>query len=406
MTRSCLSLTLILSATLCAAQECGTGRYSTYDFFPNIDSTVNVPFGHNIGFDGSDQTLLMNVYEPTGDALQERPVVLVAFGGSFIVGSRSDVASFCTELAHLGYVAVAMDYRVGFFLPTESTTMHTVMRCVHDLRGCIRYLRKTAAEDGNPYRIDPERIIIGGVSSGAIGAVQVTYMDQPSELPAVLVADSASFGGMEGTSGPLGYSSDVMACYSLSGAIGDTSWIQPGDQSLCSIHETGDMVVPCFTEQVYAFGFPTGITVSGSHDIHERMSHIGVPDCYLEYTEDQHVGYLLYDPDASIDLVVQFLARVVCGEPPGCPAPLFGAVAETAIDADRLQIAPNPSSGSVTIHMPEAGTMIITDIEGREVMHAFRPSGNSVLDLSLGNGLYFVRTEGPLTRTTRIMVAH
>src|SRR5690606_6729036 len=106
----------------------------------------------------------------------------------------------CGQLARLGYVAVAIDYRVGFFFPNTSTTMHAVQRCVHDLKGSIRYLRKTVAEDGNPYGIDPDRIIVGGVSAGAIGALHATYMDQPSELPAQLVADSAVWGGMEGNS--------------------------------------------------------------------------------------------------------------------------------------------------------------------------------------------------------------
>jgi poly(3-hydroxybutyrate) depolymerase len=236
---------LLLSLPLvAAAQECGTGRYSTFNYFPAIDSIPAVVFGSNTSVSGTPQTLRMDIYAPADDPLQERPVVVLAFGGSFISGSRADMAPLCSELARMGYVAVAPDYRVGFFYPTTSTTMHAVQRCVHDLKGCIRYLRKTVAEDGNPYHIDPDRIIVGGVSAGAIGALHLTYMNEPSELPAPLVADSATLGGMEGTSGPLGYSSQVMACVSLSGALMDTTWIQPGDQPYCGIHETGDGVVP------------------------------------------------------------------------------------------------------------------------------------------------------------------
>jgi acetyl esterase/lipase len=400
-------LTLALLAHLCRAQECGSGRYSTYGYFATIDSTVDIPFGHNVGVDGLDQTLLMNVYEPSGDALQARPVVLVAFGGSFVTGSRADVAPFCNELAHLGYVAVAMDYRVGFFFPTESMTMHAVMRCVHDMKGCIRYLRKTVAEDGNPYRIDADRIIVGGVSAGAIGALHLTYMDQPSELPAVLAADSALYGGMEGTSGPPGYSSDVMACYSLSGAIGDTSWIQPGDQPLCGVHETGDPVVPCFTEEAYALGFPTGIIVSGGHDIHERMTHIGVPDCYLEYDSAQHVGYLVYDPANSLDVVVQFLARVVCGQFAGCPATIHEHVPVISKADNGLRPYPDPAAGPVFINMPSAGTVILTDLEGREALRAFLPKGKGIMDVSgLADGPYLMRTQDGRQRAARLIVAH
>jgi acetyl esterase/lipase len=408
MGRSLLLLPLFLSAPVLSAQECGTGRYTDYGHFPSIDSTLAVPFGHNTGVDGIDQTLRMDIYAPANDTLSMRPVVLVAFGGSFITGTREDVAPFCRELAHLGYVGVAMDYRVGLFFPNESTTMHAVMRCVHDMKGCIRYLRQTVAVDGNPYHIDPGRIIIGGVSAGAIGALHLTYMNLPSELPAVLAADSALYGGMEGTSGPPGYSSEVMACFSLSGAIGDTSWIQPGDQPLCAIHETGDPTVPCFTEEAYAFGYPTGITVSGGHDIHERMTHIGVPNCYLEYDSAQHVGYLLYDPINSVDMVVQFLARVVCGQAPGCPGTIYQGVEELTRNVNGLNPYPNPASGTVTIHMASAGTIVLTDLEGRDVLRRELPKGDGALDTStLSDGLYLMHTVGTgPRRSERLIVAH
>ncbi len=409
MNRSFLFLPLFLSVGLCSAQECGTGRYTDYNHFTAIDSTLAVPFGHNTGIDGTDQTLLMDVYEPANDTLSLRPVVLVAFGGSFVTGTREDVAPFCRELAHLGYVGVAMDYRVGFFIPNENTSMHAVMRCVLDIKGCIRYLRQTVAVDGNPYHIDPDRVIVGGVSAGAIGALHLTYMNLPSELPGVLVADSASFGGMEGTSGPLGYSSDVTACFSLSGAIGDTSWIQPGDQPYCGIHETGDPIVPCYTAEAYAFGFPTGITVSGDHDIHERMDHIGVPNCYLEYDSAQHVGYLLYDPINSVDVVVQFLARVVCGQQdPGCSGTIYQGVDELAKNAAGVDPYPNPCSGTVTIHMASAGTIVLTDLEGRDVLRRVMAKGDGTLDTStLSDGLYLMHTVGAGPQhSQRLIVAH
>lgn len=408
MSRSLLLFPLLLSATLCSAQECGTGRYTDYNHFPAIDSVLAVPFGHNTGVDGTDQTLLMDIYAPANDTLSLRPAVLVAFGGSFVTGTREDVAPFCRELAHLGYVGIAMDYRVGLFYPNESTTMHAVMRCVHDMKGCIRYLRQTVAIDGNPYHIDPDRIIVGGVSAGAIGALHLTYMNEPSELPAVLVADSATYGGMEGTSGPLGYSSDVAACFSLSGAIGDTSWIQPGDQPLCAIHETGDPTVPCYTEEAYAFGFPTGITVSGGHDIHARMDHIGVPNCYLEYDSAQHVGYIIYDPINSINVVVQFMARVVCGQAPGCSGTIYQGVDELAKNDDGLHLYPNPASGTVTVHMAMAGMIVVTDLEGRDVFRKAMPKGNGTLDTStLNDGLYLMHTVGAgPQRVARLIVAH
>lgn len=398
-------IAILLLPTWATAQECANGRYSAFNFTPQIDSILAVEFGTNTAVDGTQQTLRMDVYVPANDTLLTRPVVVVAFGGSFVTGDRGDVAPLCSQLARMGYVAVAPDYRVGFFFPNTNTTMHAVQRCVHDLKGCIRYLRKTVAEDGNPYHIDPDRIIIAGVSAGAIGALHLTYMNEPSELPAPLVADSAALGGMEGTSGPLGYSSVPMACVSLSGALMDTTWIHPGDQPYAGIHETGDGVVPCYTEQAYALGFPTGIVVSGDHDISARMNHIGLPHCYLEYPGTGHVGYLDYDPVNSLNFVYHFLAGMVCNQAPDCSGATT-AVAEAARTSDALHLFPVPAQDRVQLELAEAAQVRIVDGRGALVLERRLPAGTTVLDLSaLPNGLYLLQSTGSRVITARLMIA-
>ena len=398
-------LAALLFPVLLSAQECGTGRYTTYGYFPTIDSIPGIVFGSNIGVSGSPQTLRMDIYAPANDTLLARPVVVVAFGGSFVGGSRADMAGICGQLARLGYVAVAVDYRVGFFLPNTNTTMHAVQRCVHDMKGAIRYLRKTVVDDGNPYAIDTDRIMVGGVSAGAIGALHLTYMNEPSELPAPLVADSAVWGGMEGNSGPLGYSSDVMACFSMSGALMDTTWIQPGDQPFCGIHETGDAVVPCYTAEAYAFGFPTGIIVSGDHDLKIRMDNLAIPSCYLEYPGTDHVGYVSYDPVNSMNFVVQFLASIACDVEVDCSGAAV-AVNEHTQAADELLLYPVPANDAITLEMPEAATIQILDGQGRVVVEQRLPAGqNHIATAELSNGLYLVRTEGTTIRTARLVIA-
>lgn len=398
------TLAALLLPGLLAAQECGTGRY-IYPLFPQIDSIPGVVYGTNTGVDGNQQTLRMDIYAPAGDALQARPVVVLAFGGSFVTGSRADMAGLCGLLARMGYVAVAIDYRVGFFFPTTSTTMKAVQRCVHDLKGSIRYLRRTVAEEGNPYGIDPDRILVGGVSAGAIGALHLTYMNEPSELPAPLVADSTLLGGMEGTSGPLGYSSDVLACISLSGALMDTTWVHPGDQPFCGIHETGDDVVPCFTEEVYALGFPTGIVVSGNHDVNRRMEHIGVPSCYLEYPVNDHVGYLGYDQLNALNFVVRFMASVVCAEELDCSGATVGVPTQQPAAAGLL-LHPVPANASVTVDLPEAARVMIMDGQGRVVLeHAFPTGSHRIGTAQLPEGIYLVRAQGSLMHTARLVIA-
>lgn len=389
--------------TASAQSECADGRYTDPDYFDSVTVTLAVPFGSNTPVSGGGtETLEMDIYEPHGDTLAHRPVVLVAFGGSFIAGARGDVADLCERFAKLGYVAVAPDYRVGFFFPNVNTTQLAVVRCMHDLRAAIRCLRKTADLDGNPYRIDTDRIIVGGVSAGGIGAIHATYLDQSSEIPTTLYDDTLTIGAIEGNSGWPSYSSEVIACWSMSGAIGDTSWIQPGDQPLCSIHETGDPTVPYGTQMVSVIGIPTGLTASGSSDIHLRMDHVGVPNCFLSYTAGQHVGYLTYDTENSIAFVTDFLANVVCGNDPDCGT-IYAGLQETG-EGPGLSVSPNPTDGLITIRPDERCTITVLDVAGRVMNVLSASKGSVVLDLSaLPSGVYEVRCVGGRVRSSRLV---
>ena len=87
------TLCLLAFATGAFAQtECNGTRYIDYNSFSGADVTSAVTFGNNTALSGSPVDLKMDVYEPTGDTETSRPVIVMAFGGSFIGGDRSDVA--------------------------------------------------------------------------------------------------------------------------------------------------------------------------------------------------------------------------------------------------------------------------------------------------------------------------
>ncbi len=379
---------VLLAATGSKAQECVDGRY----YGPLFQDTVihAIPFGANIGVNGQMQTLYMDVYMPMGDELEARPVVLVAYGGSFVWGQRSDVAWLCKEFARRGYVAVAPDYRIGPFNPNAMSTMLAVMRGTHDLKACIRYLRKSVAEEGDPYRLDVDRISVGGISAGAISALHATYLDQANELPAILEDIASTIGGVEGNSGNPEYASDVIACYSFSGAIGDTAWIQPGDPSLASVHETGDAVVPYFTSEVLAFGIPTGLIGHGSHSIHTHMEVISNDHCLLTYQGDTHVGYLVSDPQTSLGFVFEHCANVVCGEDAYCG--LLNVDVAEQVGPAPVSIHPQPAYDSFTFRSPSATTARLYDQQGREVMTWQTQAEEQRVSVEqLSSGTYIIR---------------
>jgi hypothetical protein len=387
-----------------AQTDCTAGRYVTENLFSSVDVTSAVTFGSNNAVGGGPTDLKMDVYEPAGDSETGRAVVIVQFGGSFIAGSRADVASQCQFFAKMGYVAIAPDYRVGLFFPSEVTTTLAVLRAAHDMKACVRYLKKTVAEDGNPYGIDPERIIVGGISAGAIGAIHAAYLDELSEVPSYMENDTVGLGGVEGNSGTPGYSSSVLGVLSYSGAIGDSSWINQGDVPIISVHEELDNTVPYNTTEVAVSGIPTGLVASGSRDVHARARNVGISNCLYTFAGVQnHVGYLQGGFNADVKAAVtDFLGNLVCGNPSNCAETQFVGIGETEVRT--IGVYPNPTTDVLKFRTDEVGTAEIIDATGRVVMIVTAGLGQNQVDVSsLPRGAYVLKFQGATIGTARFI---
>ena len=251
-----MKTTITLSIVLCSfclntvAQDCSTGRYVN-EVFTTLNTTSDIQYGQNIDLNGASQNLLLDVYEPQGDTMLERPLIIWAHGGSFIGGSKTgaDIKPLAEDFAKKGYVTASIDYRLGmenlFFGPDSVDATETVVRAVHDARAAVRFFKKDYAENSNTYRIDTNRIFFGGVSAGGIIAVHLAYLDRESEMPTYIDTSQAGLGGgLEGTTGNSGYKSNVRAIISSAGALRDTSWMQGHDTPIISFHGDIDGTVP------------------------------------------------------------------------------------------------------------------------------------------------------------------
>src|SRR5690606_19261607 len=91
------------------AQDCTGGRYYT-EIFSTLDSAVNITYGQA----PNGQSLELDYWKPSGDMETNRPLIIMAHGGSFIGGSKEDLAirMLCRMYARMGYVAVSMEYRL------------------------------------------------------------------------------------------------------------------------------------------------------------------------------------------------------------------------------------------------------------------------------------------------------
>ena len=176
------------------------------EIFPSVKVTPDIVYGKNatiLLFDSLHeavpQPLILDVYEPEGDTLAIRPLIIYFHSGNFLpypqnqseVGTRRDSSSveICKKLARRGYVVASADYRLGWnpspFAPIADLRfglINAAYRGLQDARTSIRFFKKTVAEDENPFKIDPDRIALFGDDTGGYLSVQASALSSFSEI--------------------------------------------------------------------------------------------------------------------------------------------------------------------------------------------------------------------------------
>ena len=400
MKNTLLFLLLVLLGLPPAAQaqiDTTGGRYYR-PIFANVTVTPNVIYGSAITYTGTTQTLLMDIYEPTGDALARRPVILFAHQGGFLTGSRTDayMVNICTRMARLGYVAASIEYRLGFpitgFPPPAADTVgvaQAAIRGMQDLRAAVRFFRKDAATT-NTYKVNPSYIAAGGSSAGAFMALEIGYLDKASEVPAYV--GLAALGGIEGNSGNPGYSSAVLAVLNLSGATENPSLIEAGNAPLLSVHGTADGTVPYFQGRVGSLLPPK--YVYGSGRLHPRATAVGVRNTLVRLSRAGHIPFesnAAY-ADTTFRAIRDFL-RPSLGQAGTVLATRAGSARPAAL------AYPNPADDQLRLQLPEAAPLPaqvrLLDANGR-LVRSFRPTTRelTVPRGSLPAGLYLLSVAG------------
>ncbi|MCH2021084.1 MAG: T9SS type A sorting domain-containing protein [Saprospiraceae bacterium] len=386
---------LCLTVGIWAQQHstCDGSRYVT-SVFTSVDVTQGVLYGNNNTISGTNQDLFMDVYEPTGDAATNRPVIVLAFGGSFIGGSRGDLDWLCRYYTKMGFVAVTIDYRLYdgplFPIPSTATMKHVVVKAVADMKAAVRFLREDAATT-NLFKIDPNLIFVGGISAGAIVAGHMAYLDSTDSYDASIGSLITSNGGWQGnSSNNTQYSSDVMGVLNFSGALVDASYIDANDPPLFSAHDDSDGTVPYGAGSATIFTIPI-INMEGSGLMHpEVLSVGGVSELITIPNSSGHVSYFTGSSSWEDSVKIsscRFVNDIVCPQ----STDLF------LTDKQELytKFYPNPTDGDMNIFIQNLASkynICVIDNMGRIV---FQDKGinDSFYILKRNNftsGIYYV----------------
>lgn len=244
-------------------------------------------------------TLKMNIYKPTNDTLTKRPVIIFAFGGGFVNGSRTEksMIKLCEAFAKRGFVTATIDYRLGMNIGDKELSKRAVYRALQDGRSAVRFFRKNASS----YGVDPNQIYISGHSAGAFLAYQSVYLDKDFERPLSTrnYFGRADLGGLDAigdnklnSNGSVinGKANGVMG---FAGALGDVTYIENAtDVPGVYFHSSNDNTVPFNSGEPFSsiswlpgFNLPT---VYGSNVMNSQANIVNAAHSFYPYTSRGH----------------------------------------------------------------------------------------------------------------------
>lgn len=364
-----------------SAAQCSGGRYQS-EVFANITKTTEVY--------SEPYNLSLDVYTPEGDTLSKRPLVILAFGGSFISGDKTSdpsIVSLCQALAHRGYVTVSIDYRKADnpLLMLDSTyALSVVIKAISDGKAAIRYFVKDAQTE-NKYKIDVNKIFVGGNSAGAVLYMHAGYIDDISECSMEMQDMLNANGGLEGNSGNEGYDYNLKGIVNLAGGLNRVEFVNAGNVSSFNVQGSTDNIVPYTCANAMQGAFVTLCGLGSLKPVYDQnnidnVSHVFEGKGHCPWLEEPAIQ------DTVQSLLVGYLYDRVCDEAP------------TAInDLDNnpsINIYPNPAKGNVTINLSEPvyGIRVMNAI-GQNIFNTHYENSQKEIQLNSSHwaaGLYSV----------------
>jgi poly(3-hydroxybutyrate) depolymerase len=227
-----------------------------------------------------DEVLRLDIYMPSKDTLDKRPLVIYMHGGGFSGGQRDDEQSiqFANDLAQRGFVVASISYRLTLKGKSFSCDQYrpnkirTFQLAVEDIRSATNYLLEKAGKLG----IDPQKVSLIGSSAGAEAILHAAYWDDDDLL---------------GSSPKLPEGFRYAGLVSFAGAIVNKDLITPDNViPMAFFHGTCDPLVPYATAPHHYCeeGDPGYMTLHGGYTLAEHLRGMGKPYLLLSHCGGGH----------------------------------------------------------------------------------------------------------------------
>ncbi len=242
------------------AQNMETIRYKD-EIFKQVEIQKNISYveGKRPGVKAKHH--LFDWYQPKGDSVAARPLIIWMHGGGFKLGSKhaKGIRLWSKMFAKRGYVCAGLNYRLSKNNPLFNFTelKRSCYNAVEDVKEAVAFFKKNHAR----YGIDTSRIILAGNSAGGMIALQAVYSSS---------AGLAASAQMTNTDLPVTYNTaNIAAIINFWGALFNINWLNNARVPIVSAHGSNDRLIRMGHKDSSLYG---------SADIHAMADQLKIPN--------------------------------------------------------------------------------------------------------------------------------
>lgn len=227
--------------------------------------------------------LYLDKYQISG-LKDPKACIIFMFGGGFKSGTRKDNADYMKDLAKKGYVAIAIDYRLGMkdvkssengeasdskMAEISEKMIKSMTMAIEDLYSATAFVCQNAKE----WNIDPGKIVANGSSSGAISVLQGEYYLRINHPLKSILPDNFEYAGI------IAFAGAVMT--------NSTELYFGTPAPMLLFHGDADANVP-FNSVEYTSSDSKTFVLHGSASIADFLDKAGTPYWFYNYGNCNH----------------------------------------------------------------------------------------------------------------------